>query len=134
MKQSYAIGPEKYSKNIDTMNEIEYNTGYTHKDAKKVNPFTGKTKAESTPKNLVTKYEKAYAENKQFEKQLPKGEEREEFLESAFCENDTMFNLWLNRNTDEPITARELYQVVKVLLGEVDDAETRASLSGWDGR
>jgi hypothetical protein len=51
-----------------------------------------------------------------------------------YLENEATFNLWKLRRSDKPISYKEMYTIVEVILKKIDHAETSASLAGWDGR
>jgi len=120
MKKAYTITPEKYKKNRETICDIKrkYNypqdSGWTY--------FDGTTAEDHTPESVKEKYKKAKKENDAFK--VPD--------DDIFLGNPDIYNLWLNRNTDEPITAKELYNIVTALLSTIDDAENRASSSNAD--
>jgi hypothetical protein len=48
-----------------------------------------------------------------------------------------LYNLWLNRDNDKPVTTKELYNVVATIAEAIAEAENRAkshaTWSGWGG-
>ena len=126
MKKAYTITPEKYKKNRETICDIKRKYNYPQESGWRY--LDGTTADDRTPEKVKEQYKKAVEENKTFVK--PKND--------IFLSNTDIYNLWLNRDTDEPITARELYNIVSRLLEEIEDAEDRAESSAiwsnWDGR
>ena len=126
MKKAYTITPEKYEKNRDTIYDIKYKYNYPHEGSWRY--LDGTTADDHTPEKVKKKYNKAVEENKTFVK--PEND--------IFLSNTDIYNLYLNRDTDEPITAREFYNIVTALLSGIDEAEDRAETSAvwsnWDGR
>lgn len=126
MKKAYTITPAQYDANVKTMNDIEYRTGYSKATAHH-RLLSGQTIEETTPKKTKDRYNKAYEENKGVK--VPSNE--------FFFINEVLYNLWLNRDTDEPITAREMYAIVNTICEEIDAAESSASsaayYANWDG-
>ena len=102
MKKAYAITPERYRSNIKVMEDARYHHGESLVNA---------------PESVKKKCIKAAKENATIG-ELPK--------ERIFFENEVMYNLFLNRDTDEPITARELYAIVQTLSEAIEEAEDRA--------
>ena len=126
MKQSYNITPKQYKDNEKVIDKIKYK--YNYPQEKGWRYLDGTTAEEHTPEKVKEQYKKAVEENKAFAK--PKND--------IFLSNTDIYNLYLNRDTDEPITAMELYNIVSCLLDEIEDAEDRAESSSiwdnWDGR
>ena len=53
--------------------------------------------------------------------------------DKTFFRGTDIYNLWLNRDTDEPITARELYNIIASISKEIKDAESSArSAANWN--
>lgn len=111
MKKAYTITPNKYRENVKLQNNTRWKYG----------------EVKYAPESLRKKCTKAAEEN--LNVQLPEDE--------LFFENADIYNLWLNRDTDEPITARELYEIVMAIGKSIKDAEsnarTAAAWSNWDG-
>ena len=126
MKQSYNITPKQYKDNKTIIRNIKEK--YNYPQEKGWRYLDGTTAEEHTPEKVKNQYKKAVEENKAFE--IPKNK--------VFLANTDIYNLYLNRDTDEPITARELYNIVSCLLEEIEDTEDRAESysiwNGWDGR
>lgn len=114
MKKAYKLTPIEYRINEKYIKNVEYQYG---------------NDVSSYPKEVARKYRKAVKENKSVE--TPG-------RNSIFFTNETMYNLWLNRDTDEPITARELYSIVEGIAEAIDKAEssakTAAAYANWDGK
>lgn len=122
MKKAYTITPEEY---LEKKREID-GIGYRHG---RFDRKTGKYKlAESTSDRVRKRFDKLTKEVK--ETPVPNNR--------LFFKNPDIYNLWLNRDTDEPITARELYNIVEAIgkaIGEAESsARTAASFANWDGR
>lgn len=96
MKKAYTITPEQYRENIRIMDKARYQYG----------------DLANAPERTRKKCTKAASENLKVERP----EDR------LFFENEAIYNLWLNRDTDEPITARELYTIVATLAQEIRNA------------
>ena len=121
MKQSYNITPKQYKENKKLIRDIK--AKYNYPQEKEWKYLDGTTADDHTPEKVKKQYKKAVEENKAFE--APKNR--------VFLANTDIYNLYLNRDTDEPITARELYNIVTAIFGEIEDAENRASYE-WDGQ
>jgi hypothetical protein len=121
MKKAYTITPERYEDNKKVIDKIKYKYDYPQDKGWKY--LDGTTAEERIPESVKNKYKKTAEENKAFE--VPKNK--------IFLSNADIYNLYLNRDTDEPITARELYNIVTAIFGEIEDAENRASYE-WDGQ
>lgn len=123
MKKAYTISPEQYRANEVLIYEIKNKYNYPQEGGWRY--LDGTTAEEHTPESVKKKWKKATEENKKFKKP------RSRF----FTKNDDLYNLWLNRDTDEPVTARELYNIVASIREAIADAESRASssssLSDW---
>ena len=102
MKKAYTITPAKYFDNLKYIRSVEYRYGEDTSDY---------------PKTTLKKYEKAVKENASVEK--PKA--------SLFFKNEVMYNLWLNRETEEPVTAKELFTIVSTLNEYFKDKISSAS-------
>lgn len=92
MKKAYKITPQKFQQNCEAISRIEYKYG-SH-----------------IPETMKKGYDRMKAQNAEFEE--PKL--------SFYMENEFVYNLYLNRNVDEPITSRELYAIVNTLLEKTD--------------
>lgn len=93
MKKAYKITPQKFQQNCETISRIEYKYG-SH-----------------IPETMKKGYDKIKAQNAEFEKP------DKSFF---YMENEFVYNLYLNRNEDEPVTSRELYAIVNTLLEKTD--------------
>ena len=92
--------PAKYYELWDTIREIEYKYGKNVADM---------------PKTTAKRYEKVKKEMTEIE--VPKGEDYPRFFEPRTPE---LYNLWLGRESDEPVSKRELYAIVKDILSRVE--------------
>lgn len=122
MKKAYAITPEQYHDKRATITAIGYHHGWCNRE-------TGEYKlAEGTSTGVKNRFDKLTKEVKE----TPVPDNR------LFFKNPDIYNLWLNRDTDEPITARELYNIVEAIgkaIGEAESsARTAAAYANWDGR
>ena len=119
MKKAYTITPEEYYKKLDEIRKIEYNYGY------QCGPdYRQYRLSSSTPEKIKKRYEKLKSETEN----LPKPKD------SVFFRNTDLYNLWLNRETDEPVTAKELFNIVTGISGAIDAAKSAAVWSNFDGR
>ena len=123
MKKAYTITPDEYHELRQEIHKIDYRYGYecgSGHSQRRLSP--------STPERTRKRYEKLTAECEA----MPKPENH------LFFRNPDLYNLWLNRYTNEPITARELYNIVAGIAESIGDAEDRAkssaAWSNWDGR
>lgn len=118
MKKAYTITPAEYVEKKRKIEEIGYKNGW-------FKPERGEYElARDTPERIKGRFDKLTKEVK--ETPIPK--------ENIFFINEDLYNLWLNRDTDEPITARELYSIVSAIGWAIKDAEGRAISSAiWDG-
>ena len=118
MKKAYKLTPEEYKTKCEEIRGIVYHHGY-HSNQ------TGKDYlSENTSERVRNRYEKLKAEVDETE--IP-----DDFF---FFHNADLYNLYLNRDTDEPITARELYNIVSAISKAVKDAKDSAvSSSYWNG-
>ena len=118
MKKSYTITPEEYHKKLEEIRDIKYKYGCSD--------FA--TISENAPERVKKRFNKLIAEVKAFA----------EPQDSLFLRNPDLYNLWLNRNTDEPITARELFNIIAGVSEAIDRAEDRAKThadwANFDGR
>ena len=114
MKKAYTFTPQQRQKNIKIMADARYKYG------------SDLTKA---PEKVKAKCTKAASENATFT-DLPEN--------TMYLDNEVMYNLYLNRDTDEPITARELYVITETIFKAIwkaeDRAKTSAAYANWDGR
>ena len=121
MKRAYTITPEQYSKKQAQIREIGYKNGRYDYETNKYRLLS------STPERTC----------KQFEKLTKECEEMPIPSDKTFFRGTDIYNLWLNRDTDEPITARELYNIIASISEEIKDAESSAKSSAvwnnWDG-
>ena len=99
MKKKYKITPYEYHQKIDDMGKITYKTGYD--GTREPNEFQAKYK---------DKYDKLKAETESIE--VPE--------DGFYFYNEVVYNLWLNRDTDEPITAKELYTIIETMRNDFD--------------
>lgn len=109
MKKAYTITPAQRQENIKIMSNARYHYG----------------SLANAPEEVKARCRKAAEENATIT-ELPK--------DDLFLENEVMYNLFLNRDTDEPITARELYIIVRTIKEAIDEAERSAKLASanWD--
>ena len=117
MKKAYTITPEKYRKNQETIGDIKYKYGYPLEAGWRL--LGG-----DIPETIKKKADKATSENASVEK--PEN--------GLYFRNKDIYNLWLNRDTDEPITARELFNIVEAISEAIDGARSAAAWSNYDGR
>jgi len=92
MKKAYKITPQKFQQNREAITRIEYKYG------------------SYVPETMKKGYDKLKAQNAEFVKPD----------KPFYMENEFVYNLYLNRNVDEPVTSRELYAIVNTLLGKTD--------------
>ena len=123
MKKAYAITPDDYRDKVREIRKIDYQYGY------ECGPNHCQHRlSSSTPEKTKKRYEKLTEECNT----MPKPENH------LFFRNTDLYNLWLNRNTDEPITAQELYNIVAGIAGAITAAEDRAKStaiwSDYDGK
>lgn len=121
MKKAYTITPEQYREKQREINKIGYKNGWS-------DPKTGiYTLSEGT--NPRTR--------KHFENLTKECDEMPKPKDKLFFMGTDIYNLWLNRHTDEPITARELYNIIKTVGEAISQAESNAKSSAvwdnWDG-
>ena len=100
MKQAYKMKLEDYWKKRGQVNDIRYRYSVGYND----------TLNEKTPEKVVKRYKKLKTEMEE----MPKPDSQLFFL------NTDIYNLWLNRDTDEPITARELYNILEATARYLD--------------
>ena len=122
MKKAYTITPEQYHDKRAEITAIGYRHGWQNRE-------TGEYKlADGTSDRVRKRFDKLTKEVKE----TPVPDNR------LFFKNPDIYNLWLNRDTDEPITARELYNIVEAIgkaIGEAESsARTAAAYANWDGR
>ena len=118
MKQAYNITPEEYGRYHAEMCGIVYNHG--HHDN-----LTGKDYiSEGTSSRVKNRYEKL----KKIVGETVKPEN------PFFFRNTDLYNLYLNRYRDEPITAKELYNIVSEISKAIDDVRSSAGWSDYSGR
>lgn len=80
--------------------------------------------SEKTPKKVKTEYENL----------KKKVENYQEPDEAFFKRSDALYKLWVNRDCEEPITFKMLYDVVAEVSYAIREAEANASYSNYDGR
>lgn len=107
MKKAYTITPEEYKYKAEQIRNIEFKYG---------------DKAAYAPETTKKRYDKFVKECAEFSK--PKS--------SIFMTNTDLYNLWLNQHTDEPITAKELFNIIKGITEVMSDKISSASYQ-WDG-
>ena len=116
MKKAYKITPEQYRKNLYEIREIGYKNGWS-------DPNTGICRlANNTNPRTRKRFENLKKECD--EMPIPK--------DKTFFLGTDIYNLWLNRDTDEPVTARELYNIVADLSKAISDAKSSSSYYGFD--
>lgn len=122
MKKAYTITPDQYREKQIQINHIGYKNGYS-------DPKTDKYTL-SSHTNPRTR--------ERFEKLTKECEEMPIPSDKTFFLGTDIYNLWLNRDTDEPITARELYNIIASISEAIKQAESSAkssaAWSSWDGR
>ena len=112
MQKAYKLTPAEYQKKRDEMSKIVYRYG---------------DDARHAPEEIREKYNKLKEETKLFP--IPEFDEC-----SMFFRNPEIYNLWLNRDMDEPVTSRELFKIIWAVKQEIEDAASRAACSagGWE--
>lgn len=115
MKKAYTITPEQYREKRKEIERIGYKNGHS-------DPKTGRyTLSEET--NPRTR--------KHFENLTKECDEMPIPDDKTFFLGTDIYNLWLNRHSDEPVTARELYNIIAIISGEIKDAKSMARSAGW---
>ena len=121
MKKTYTITPDQYREKQSQINNIGYKNGWYDYETNKYRL------SDSTPERTRERFEKLTKECEE----MPIPSDKTFFL------GTDIYNLWLNRDTDEPITARELYNIIASISEEIKDAESSAkssaAWSNWDG-
>ena len=117
MKKAYTITPEQYREKQREINKIGYKNGW----------YDQKTGRYTLCEGTNPRTRKHFENLTKACDEMPKPKDKRFFMDTD------IYNLWLNRHTDEPITARELYNIVTAIFGEIEDAENRASYE-WDGQ
>ena len=122
MKKAYTITPDQYLEKKAEIRKIGYNNGW---EDYRTNKYV---LSEGTPERTRRRFEKLTKECEE----MPMPSDR------IFFRGTDIYNLWLNRDTDEPITARELYNIIASVSEEIKEAESSArsaaAYSNWDGR
>ena len=122
MKRAYTITPEQYHEKRKEIEHIGYKNGHS-------DPQTGKYTL-SPYTNPRTR--------KHFENLTKECDEMPIPDDKTFFLGTDIYNLWLNRHSDEPVTAKELYNIVASISQAIKQAESSArsaaNWSGWDGR
>ena len=106
MNKAYTITPEEYCGKSSEIRRIEYSYG---DDA-----IYAPARIRSHYKNL----KKICADF-------------EEPADSMFMRNADLYNLWLNQDTTEPITARELFNIINGIREELGHMIFKRSPSTW---
>ena len=115
MKKAYSITPDQYHEKQVQIRDIAYKNGW-------YNYETGKYRlSDTTPERT----------RKRFEKLTKECEEMPIPNDKTFFRGTDIYNLWLNRDTDEPITARELYNIIASISEEIKATESMARSAGW---
>ena len=117
MKKSYKVSPKEYNEAKHNLYQIEYRYGYNGKNGKSLVDGAGRTFEERYPEIA-----KRYKEAEEIVKNTPVPEN------DMFFKNVFMYNLWLNRKEDEPITSRELYAILNTLA---EDMKSRISTATY---
>lgn len=107
MKKKCAITYKEYKEKIEKLHIIEQKYGDNAKFA-----------SEKTKKT----YDKLVKECAEFPRPS----------NPLFMESADLYNLWLNRNTDEPITIRELFDITTAVM-EVMSRKISSATYQWDG-
>lgn len=122
MKRAYTITPEQYHEKRKEIERIGYKNGHT-------DPQTGKYTLSSYTAPIT---------RKRFENLTKECDEMPIPDDKTFFLGTDIYNLWLNRHSDEPVTAKELYNIVASISQAIKQAESSArsaaNWSGWDGR
>ena len=108
MKKSYKVSPKEYNEAKHNLYRIEYHYGYNGKNGKSLVDGAGRTFEKRYPEIA-----KQYKESEEIVNNTPVPEN------DLFFKNVFMYNLWLNRKEDEPITSRELYAILNTLAEEM---------------
>lgn len=111
MKKAYTITPEEYKFKAEQIRNIEYKYG---------------DKAAYAPETTKKRYDKLVKECAEFPTPANRSANR------IFMTNTDLYNLWLNQHTDEPITAKELFNIIKGITEVMSDKISTASYQ-WDG-
>lgn len=98
MKKKYKITPDQYRDKIDKMYDITYKTGYD-----------GIKNADRCSRYLKEKYDKYHEETSKMD--IPE--------DKLFFMNEVIYNLYLNRNEDEPVTSKELYKIIETVVDDI---------------
>ena len=118
MKKEYTITPAEYKAKVREINDIGYRHGHFNRERGEYEL------ANNVPDRVRNRFNKLRMEVEQ----TPRPKDK------IFFANEDLYNLWLNRDTDEPITARELYNIVLTIGREIESAENRAvSSATWNG-
>lgn len=96
--------PLKYYELLQTIREIEYKYGDNVADM---------------PKTTAKRYEKAKKEMAKIE--FPTDDDYVRFFDTRTPE---LYDLWLGRESDEPVSKRELYAIVKDILSRVERVDS----------
>lgn len=96
--------PAKYYELLQTIRDIEYKYG---------------DNVANMPKSTAKRYEKALSEIAEIE--TPEGEDYARFFDTRTPE---LYDLWLGRESDEPVSKRELYAIVKDILSRVERVDS----------
>ena len=107
MKKAYTITPEEYKYKAEKIRNIEWKYG---------------DKAEYAPETTKKRYDKLVKECAEFPTPA----------NPLFMENADLYNLWLNQHSDEPITAKELFNIIKGITEVMSNKISSASYQ-WDG-
>lgn len=115
MKKAYSITPDQYREKQAQIRDIGYKNGWYNYETSKYRL------SDSTPERT----------RKRFEKLTKECEEMPIPSDKTFFRGTDIYNLWLNRDTDEPITSRELYNIVASISQDIKAAESMARSAGW---
>lgn len=111
MNNSVKNIPARYWELSDIINDIEYNYG---------------NDTNSMPDSIAKRYEKAKKEMEELK--VPKGAEYSRFFDANY---PALYDLWLKKDSDKPITGKELFSVVNALLDKIRKVDSSIASHIW---